>query len=161
MKKKILLLVLSFVIILGLTGCNAKEKVFDKGNFKITLTDEFKEDTYQNATYYFASNKAALTVLRESFEDLKQINLDSESTLDDYAKAVLSANSKNIEVKKESSFYYFTYDSTVNENQYYYLSALVKGKDGFWLINFFGRYSDRKSLEKQFIKYAKSIDVSK
>jgi len=159
MKKKFLFLVLVFVMALGLVGCSANDKVFDKNDFKITLTDSFKEDSYEGFNYYFISSKSALTVLKESFTDLEQINLNSDSSLDDYATAVLKANNKNIEVKKETNFYYFTYDATINDNKYYYLSAIVKGKDAFWLINFFGMYNDKDTLETEFLKYAKTIEV--
>ena len=159
MKKRILLLVLAFITLLGFTGCTPKEKVFQKNDFKITLNDSFKEDTYEGTNYYFISDKSALTVLKESFKDLNQINITSESSLDDYADAVLSANNKEIEVIKEKDFYYFVYDSTINNNKYYYLSVIIKGKDSFWLINFFGNYEDKDTLESEFLKYAKTIEV--
>ncbi len=160
MKKNILLLAFIFLSLLTLTGCNTKDKLFKKDDFKITLNDSFKENTYEGVNYYFISKKSGLTVLEESFDDLAKINLSDESTLDDYANAVLVANNKNVKINKENDFYYFTYDSTTEDDRYYDMSALYKGENGFWLLNFFGKYDDRKSLEKEFLKYAKSVKVN-
>ncbi len=159
MKKNLLFLTLLLIFLVGLTGCATKEKLFNKDNFKITLTDAFKEDDYKGASYYFISKKAGVTALEESYEELAKINLNSESTLDDYANAVMEANGKVIKMNKEDNFYYFTYDSTTENDRYYDMSALYKGKDGFWLLNFFGKYDDRKELEEEFLKYAKTVNV--
>ena len=159
MKKKIIFVTLILAFIFVLTGCTPKEKIFDKKEFKITLTEEFEEDKLEGYNYYFTSKKSALTALKETFTDLEQIQINSESTLDDYANAVLKANNKEIEAKKEADFIYFTYDSVVQENKVFYLSVMKKGKDGFWLINFFGLYENKDTLEPEFLKYAKTINV--
>ncbi len=159
MRKNLLFLILLFIFLVGLTGCATKEKLFNKDNFKITLTDAFKEDDYKGANYYFISKKAGLTVLEESYDELAKLNLSSESTLDDYANAVMEANGKNIKINKEDNFYYFTYDSTTENDRYYDMSALYKGKNGFWLLNFFGKYDDREDLKNDFLKYAKTVNV--
>ena len=146
----------TLIFLFALVGCTANEKVFDKGDFKITLTDEFKEDSHETVTYFFLSNKIGVSALRESFDDLAIVGLDSESSLEEYTNAVLRANEKNSEFKKEDNFYYFTYDSEVDGTTYHYLSALFKGENNFWLVNFFGL---KNNLEKTFLEYARTIKV--
>ena len=158
MKKKLFLFSL-IILAFFITGCQKKEKLFEKNDFKITLTDDFKEDTYEKANYYFISNDAAVTALKESFELLSQIDITSDSPLEDYANAVLKANNKDEVLIKEDGFSYFTYTNEVNSNTFFYISVLKKGKDGFWLINFMCLDKDKNNKKDEFLKFAKSIEV--
>ena len=158
MKKKILLISLILMSIL-IVGCAKKEKEFKKSDFKITLTEDYKEDSVKEATYYFASSNTGVTVLKETFELLSIIDITSESSLEDYGKAVLKANNRNNELIKENDFIYFTYDNSINSNKFYYVSVMKKGKDAFWLINFFCLYEDKDKYEQEFLRFARTIEV--
>ena len=155
--KKLLLTILIFLFTLTLTGC-AKQKEFEKDDFKITLTDEFEEKEQEKMTYFFKSDSIGVAILKEKFEDLKEINLDENSTLEEF-KDIVIRKSKNSKVKKEQDFYYYTYISTINNVTYYYFTAMFKGKDGFWLVNFFTLKENAGKLEKEFLKYAKSVQI--
>ena len=160
MKKKVFLL---FLVILSLfiVGCTKKEKTFDKGAFKIVLTDDFEEDYYKQVNYIFMSNDSTITALKENYEILKTVNINEESSLEDYAKAVLKANNKEAIIIAEEGFSYFTYDTMVNSTKFYYLSVVKKGKDGFWLINFMCLYEDKDKLKDDYLKFARSIEIKK
>lgn len=158
MKKGIFLLFLA-IFSLFIVGCTKREKMFDKGDFKIVLTEDYKEDIYKDINYYFMSNNSSVAVLKEDFELLKKVNLTSESTLEDYAKAVLRANNKEAIIVTEENFSYFTYNKTINAVKFFYLAAVKKGNDGFWLINFMCLDKDKDKLKDEFLKYARTIEV--
>ena len=159
MKRTLLVCGIVIVAIIGLVIYTKMTKTFTKQDFKITLTNEFKEDNYKGVNYYFISRNSGISVLKEKFDDLKEIELDSESSLDDYAKAVLSANNREARINENKGFYYFTYDDENGNERYYYMTTLFKGEDAFWLVNFFGKYEDRESLEMDFLRYARTINV--
>ena len=158
MKKGIFLLFLA-IFSLFIVGCTKREKMFDNGDFKIVLTEDYKEDIYKDINYYFMSNNSSVAVLKEDFELLKKVNLTSESTLEDYAKAVLRANNKEAIIIAEENFSYFTYNKTINTVKFFYLAAVKKGNDGFWLINFMCLDKDKDKLKDEFLKYARTIEV--
>ncbi len=158
MKKGIFVLFLA-IFSLFIVGCTKREKMFDKGDFKIVLTEDYKEDIYKDINYYFMSNNSSVAVLKEDFELLKKVNLTSESTLEDYAKAVLRANNKEAIIIAEENFSYFTYNKTINTVKFFYLAAVKKGNDGFWLINFMCLDEDKDKLKDEFLKYARTIEV--
>lgn len=155
--KKLLLSLIALSFIFSLTGC-VKEKKFKKEDFEITLTEEFEEKEQEKMTYFFKSDSVGVAILKEKFENLKIIELDENSPLEDY-KNIVVRKSKNSNVKKEKDFYYYSYISTINNVTYYYFTAMFKGKDAFWLVNFFTLKENAKKLEKEFLKYAKSVQI--
>ena len=56
------------------------------------MSDNFTEKELVNATVYYLSNDAIFMGLKENFTDLETIGINSESTEDDYASAVLENN---------------------------------------------------------------------
>lgn len=152
--KKLLLTILLVTLLIPLSGCTSR-KTFDKNDFKITLTNEFIEGKKAKINYFFKSNDVGVAILKEEFENLKISNLDKDSTLEDYRDLIANQNSEDIKIKKEKNFYYFSY---TNES-YYYLTAMYKGKDAFWLVNFFTVKENGKKLENTLLKYAKSVEV--
>ena len=95
--------------------------------------------------------------LKENFTDLETIGINSESTEDDYASAVLENNKADYELQKEDSLRYFTYEKEVSGKNYFYLSAVAKSNDSFWLLTFASDVKDRDKYEPLFKTWAKSV----
>lgn len=161
--KKILccLLVVSFLF--SLTACGGvSAKEFTSNGMTITLTSAFKEISVEGYTVCYDSKDVAVFVLKESFSVQEGFG---DLSVDDYAKLVHTANaSKNPSaVTKEGDLTVMEYDFlNQQENQTYsYYSAMFKGPDAFWLIQFACKedlYEDKKDTFIEWAKTAKFAD---
>jgi hypothetical protein len=154
--KKILI---TLLCCLALVGCQptVSDKTYTSHGLTITMSDGFTEKELVNATVYYLSNDAIFTGLKENFTDLETIGINSESTEDDYASAVLENNKADYELQKEDSLRYFTYEKEVSGKNYFYLSAVAKSNDSFWLLTFASDVKDRDKYEPLFKTWAKSV----
>ena len=112
-----------------------------------------------SATVYYEGQKTLFMGLKETFESLSLVGLSKNSTVEEYAEAVIKNNKADYEIQKDDDLVYFTYEKESNGKKYYYLSALVKGSDAFWLTNFACNESDKDKYKSKFIKWAKTIKV--
>ena len=154
--KKILI---TLLCCLALVGCQStvSDKTYTSHGLTITMNDGFTEKELVNATVYYLSNDAIFMGLKENFTDLETIGINSESTEDDYASAVLENNKADYELQKEDSLRYFTYEKEVSGKNYFYLSAVAKSNDSFWLLTFASDVKDRDKYEPLFNTWAKSV----
>ncbi len=151
-----------------------KDKVFDKKVFKdngleITLTDEFEEKTLDLdgvSIKSFDSPRASVVINKDPLTYLKQYNITSKSTVKEYANYITKLNEKrdgkkDIKVNEKDDLYYYTYDyyDKDDKTSYFYMNAFFKGKDGFYVINLFGKSNQREVLEKEFLEYIKSVKI--
>jgi hypothetical protein len=109
---------------------------------------------------YLENDEAGITVAEETFTDLEAIGLNSESTLEDYAAAVMASNDTEYELNNAEDYIYFYYDSTVDGTDYHYMAALFKGNDEFYLINFFCFAEDSEKYDSIFKNWADTIVVN-
>ena len=77
-----------FIVVVALTGNDAEEKTYSNSGFTITMEDGFFEKDLVTATFYYESQNAGISVIKEYFDDLSSLGIDSESSLDDYAEIV-------------------------------------------------------------------------
>ena len=162
--KRIVALILFAVTVFTFTACNnITDEVFEKEGFSITLTSEFLEKEYEN---YFASydSKNILTVvIKEPFSSLEG---SADYTLDRYAELMKASCTKdNItpsEIVKADGVTYFEYSAFNKEKaSYKYLTAMYKGDDAFWTVQFAVALSDYEGFKLQILEYAKSVKVTK
>jgi len=159
MKKK--LLAIFVIALLLVTGCGKSSgKVFDEGNFKITLTENFEKKTLPSATYYYENNKdnIGVTVLLETYDALKAINITKDTSLKEYADIIIK-QMPTATMKTEGNFMYFTYSKAVSGNTYFYMPTMFKGENGFYLLNFFCLEKDKDASMDKFISWAKTVEV--
>lgn len=154
MKKIVKVIVIMFASFL-LFGCE-NGKTFDEGNFKITLGSEFKKDEVIVYEYAYSSYTTRVLVNKDSFDDLSIHNLDENSTLEEYAEVIKKANSYHTNTfTKRNDYIYYSY----TDGDYFYIAAVKKGKDAFWIVNFVCE-KDKSSIYKEdFLKYSDSIEV--
>lgn len=157
MKKKILLLI--GIISILLCGCTEKitEKKYENEYFSITMQDGFYEKDLAAATVYYESPQVILTTLKESFEDLKEINIGENSTIEEYAQAVMENNMTALELQTKDGISYFTYEREINNKDFFYLSSFFKTDDAFWLVTFACFSKEKDIYESTFIDWLNTI----
>lgn len=159
MKNKAIKYFSALLVVILLFGCTSGS-VFDKGDFKITLPDGFKEYNIDGYTYYFEMEEVvAITALKETRDELKDLGLDQNSTVRDYMSLVLSTNGKDSSYIVEKNFVYYTYSETIEGDEFYYNTYAFASKDAFWLVNMMCYKKDQSKYEKEFFKWAESIEV--
>lgn len=163
MKKRILMLIVLFGIGFVLSGCLAsQDKVFTIDDLQITLTDDFKEtDQDEGFTAYFESNTIGVAIMKETFASLEVIDLNSESTIEEYIAAVQSAGNVSYEIQNKDNITYFTYESEIDGTNFYYMTAFYKGNDAFWIVNLFCEETNKSELENSLMNFAKSVKFIK
>lgn len=169
MKKNVVKIVLSvvagliaFVIVFALFSdlSTQGEKVYSSNGFTITMDDGFYEKELLSATVYYEGEKAGLSVLREYFTDLEEIGIDENSSLDDYGEVIASINKvdDNFETLNDSIKYY-TYEQSVSGKDFFYMAAITKGTDSFWLMNFFCETKNKDTYFPKFEKWLQTVKV--
>jgi len=159
MKNKFLKLFLSLILVLALCACGKSEKTFEEEGFKITLTNEFAKKDLENFTYYYQSLTSFVTALNEPMTTLEYLGLSNASTVEDYLTEVASANKKEADIKTRNNYAYFDFESTTDNNTFYYLCAAYKSDNGFWLLNFGCKAEDKDKMSEQFLTWADSVEV--
>ena len=155
-----LLLIAILVCAMLLCGCSelpfnlpenavvATPKTFTKDGMSITLTDGFSESTQEGFVAVYNRSNAKLdqtgyietvTVKKDSFDSLSDLNITADSTLIDYAQAVMEANQLGgLEVKTayDGEITYFTFNNLPDTALH--VATVFKSADAFWLIQFSG-----------------------
>lgn len=146
---------LIFTAITLLSGCEStelKEKTYSSRGFSITMEDGMVEKDLASSTVYFEGQRVLVSGIKETFEALEVIELSKDSTIEEYAQAVLANNKAEYEIKTDGDLKYFTYENEFSGKPFYYFSAFVKGSDAFWLVNFACETSNKEEYNPYFIK---------
>ncbi|MDL2289459.1 hypothetical protein LJB83_01705 [Clostridia bacterium OttesenSCG-928-F22] len=159
-------LLLLFILLLG-TGCSSNqddktEKTFTSNGFSLSLPSNYSVVNQQGATSSFEGPRVAVTALKEPFALLLEKGITAESSLSDYATAVLQANNMNdvtFESSEEGNYVFCSYPATSDGDEFFVLGVMVKGTDAFWTCNFICRTENRSAYETKFHEWAKSIQI--
>lgn len=161
--KKFLALFLAIVTIFSLAGCSsmnpieAEEAVFSSDGLEITLTEAFKEASFEGYTVCYDSLTVAVFALKEEFSTLG--DFASDMTVEEYAEMVCMANAASNMVQTTIdgvTCAEYSYDDEEAGSTYKYLATMFKGPDAFWLIQFSCDSSNYDEYRPYFIKWAKS-----
>ncbi len=158
MKKRLFRIFSLFLVLLLIVGCS-NTKVFEEKDFKITLSNSFKKGELESVTYYYESDEALVTALKESFEDLSIVGISKDSTIEDYVKLIIESNEKDDHYELKGNYAYFEYEATVDGSDFYYIAVTYKGKDAFWLVNFMCTKEDKNNYKNKFLDWADSVEV--
>ena len=166
MKKfKYLIVVLVAILLSG--GCSFNEEesnnkqYYDNG-FSITLPSDFYKKDLASVTVYYESEYAIVTALKESFTTLETVGLNSNSSIEDYAKAVIKNNKQDdadLQLSEDGNFAYFVYEKEVSGKEFYYTAVVYKADDAFWLVNFACEDKNKEEYSEKFIDWASTIEV--
>lgn len=152
--KTLLVVAFSFMLV----AC-AQDVTYESNGFEITMGEGFYEKDLVSATAYFESQEAIVTALKETYESLESVGITEESTIEDYANAVLTQNQASYDLKTDENLTYLTYESEVSGKDFFYLSTFYKSDEGFWLVSFACEEEDKEEYEPLFIKWAKTVNV--
>lgn len=162
--KKIISLLMCALMLVSLASCNnITEEVFTKDGFSITLTSEYREREFENYFVSYDSKNILVAVIKEPFSAFENFG---DYTLTQYADLMkLNCTKDNItpsDVTEKDGVTYFEY-SFFNKDgvSYKYLTAMYKGDDAFWTVQFAATLSDYEGFKVQMLEFAKSVDVTK
>jgi len=160
--KKILSCMLVVLLLLSFAACGSNSvKEFTSNGMTITLTDGFKKTNYEGYTVCYDSKDVAVFVLKESFSLQEGL---SDMSVDDYAELVKSANAskKPSAISKKNGLTSMEYKFlNEEENQTYrYYSAMFKGPDAFWLVQFACKEELYDAKKDTFIEWAKTVEFA-
>lgn len=162
--RRIVALILLALTIVTLSSCNnITDEVFEKDGFSITLTSEFIEKQYENYFVSYDSKNVAVFVIKEPFSALEGFE---DYTLGRYAdlmkKNCTKDNVTPSEITEADGVTYFEYSFFNKEGvSYKYLTAMYKGDDAFWTVQFATPISEYEGFKLQILEFAKSVKVTK
>ncbi len=162
--KKILALLMCALILVSLAACNnITDEVFEKDGFSITLTSEFAEKAYENYFVCYDSKNIAVFVLKESFSSLEGFENYSLTEYADLMKLNCTKDGNTpSDITVVEGVTYFEYSFFNKEGESYkYFTALYKGDDAFWTVQFASPLSGYEGFKAEMIEFAKSVDVTK
>lgn len=166
--KKIMTAAIALILAISLTACgnlldvrNAKEKTFDSNGLKITLTEAFKESEAEGFDVVIDSLSVALFAVKEPFDSFEGFG---DLSLEEYADLVYQANSSKTPKEFEENdgvlcmeYNFYNEETKIN---YSYLSAVFKGPDAFWTVQFACDEKKYEDLKPDFIKWFKTVEIS-
>ncbi len=159
--KKILAVTLAILsILIGLTGCGMEEKTYSKSGMSITLPGYFYEKELMTYTYYLESIDSIVLVIKETFDYLENNSeFNSNSSLTEYANAVITNNKLDSEVERrqDGKYEFFNFEKTVDGKDFFYLATVYKSQDSFWLIQFACLTKDKDTFMPQFLEWADTV----
>lgn len=163
LKKQRMGLFILAICCLFLGGCfnkEVKQKEYSSHGFHIKMDEGMIEQDIATSTATFTNTETVVTALKEEFTLLESIGINKDSKIEDYAKAVIENNKENYELKEKDNIHYFEYEKTVSGKNFYYLSAVYKSSDAFWLVSFACEKNNRSTYEKTFLEWAKTVTFS-
>ena len=162
--KKIIALLMCALTLVTLSSCNnITDEVFEKDGITITLTSEFIERSYENYYVSYDSKNIAVFVIKEPFSALKGLE---NYTLSEYAELMKLNCTKDGNLPNDVAVIdgvtYFEY-SFFNKDgtSYKYFTAMYKGDDAFWTVQFASPLSGYEGFRAQIVEFAKSVKVTK
>jgi hypothetical protein len=140
------------------------EKIFQKSGLSINLANDFREKEVLEYTAYYSSEKMIVLTLKVEFSefDVDKWN-PNESSCYDYAEKIATEYKdlypSTTEIITDEELIYFTFDFEKNGKIYKYLLATYKANDAYWQVSFGCEKRNYDKLQKDMIRYAKSVSI--
>ena len=151
-------------LVLGLMGpissrmANNEPKTFTADGLTITLTAAFEPQEYEGFTQCYEGSGTAVMALKEEFSLISGFG---DYSLEEYGLLVIESNGlEDTALKLNENVTYFTYTTDLGDGDvYFYMAAVYKGSDAFWLIQFAAPAAQQEKYESQFLEWASSVVV--
>lgn len=143
---------------LPMTIAKNQPKDFTAEGMQITLTAEYRQVSLEGMTVSYERDDSAVLALKEPFTLMDGF---AECTLEDYFQMIRQANGMDDTTKLQQSqgVNFFEYRSEVDEegSVYYYLCAIYKGPDAFWMVHFSCPATKADDYRDDFLSWAGSV----
>ncbi len=158
--KKTISVFLCVIFILSLTACSSDgNRVFGGDGFSITLPSDFKKTENGEASEWHAENgKCVVSVVEDKFSDLENEAITEESSVYDYLSEIINKNNINTELSGSETTS-FSYDISIDGNDYRIFCYAFKGSDAFWIFSFASEKDNFDSLIGKFAEWTATVKV--
>lgn len=159
--KKVVSIVVVFVMLLGLLcGC-ASEQQFTKEGLTITLNSTFKDESTssyaEGKAFFYTSRSCAVMGIRDDRAQLE--TLLGELTLEEYGNLIIELNDLDGTMSQRDGLWTFTYTASVDNADYTYLSAVYEAADSFWTVQVYCGTDNYGKLADTMFGYLKTVTV--
>ncbi len=150
-------IIIIIILIIILTGCS-DNKTYKNNGISITMMKGLYYKNHETASIYYENDEIFIIGLEEKFEDLFELDINKETTIEEYATEVFVNSGQKYDLIIDDNLYYFTYEYEIDNHTYYYVSTLHKSNKGFWVCNFVCEKKNKDKYHNLFINWAKSIE---
>lgn len=136
------------------------EKTFDMEDYRITLTEKFREsDAPTDTDWLLDGLDICVMGSHESRNDLEMVGIEIES-LDEYITLWIEANAEsNISGPYEyNGLQYAEYADTVAGTQFSYMAVFYESSDSYHVITFWCVTEDYPDEKLQFLTWAQTVE---
>lgn len=145
--------IFGFVLTRGLFSAKTPEaKVFTKGDFQITLTEAFSEETQPGMFATYSSKTAIVFAVRE------EISLVGDISLEEYSRLVMEVNGyADKEMAQKDGYCWFDYIDAPQGEDIYYMVACYRTEDAFFVVNFATPAVNQAGMHDTFHQWAATV----
>ena len=161
--KRIAILMAVLMLTLSLASCGLMgEKTFTKDGISITVKGFFTEQNELNEEYdlILISPDAGIMILKETFDEFASVALDTNMSVKEYAKIVMTGNTLEGDPIEEDGMTYFVYTEDVDGTEFTYMGFCYRGTDAYWLVQIYCPTEDYETKKPEMMEWAKSVSFS-
>lgn len=135
-------------------------QTFSKGDYSVTLTREFEEDTFDDLYLGVFRDDVGILVYRYTEEELAAVVGESDSTL-----GYMQNLAEYFQLDRSDACWgsggmaCLEYTSEVDGDTWYYYDVLQMKGDILWLTEFFGPEEQADAYAEDFAAWAKTINI--
>lgn len=159
--KKIAILMAVLMLTLSLASCGllGGEKTFTVDGLSITVKGMFSEQNDLNEAFdlILISPEAGVMILKETFAEFEEADLDTDMSVKEYAEIVMPGNSLSGDPTEKDGLTYFTYTAESEGTNFTYVGFCYRGADAYWLVQMYCPTEDFEATKPDFITWAKSV----
>jgi hypothetical protein len=155
---KRILTVVALALVAGLTACSlVGDQTYSSHGMNITMGRGFKETSQVAYTVTWEGSDSMVIALKEEVATLEPLGVTMDSPISDYLELVKANAMLDSPIATAGDLTYFTYEKTVENQDFYYLAVGLKAPDAFWLVQFAGLQSNKDKLTERFLGWAGTI----
>lgn len=159
--RKVVSLVVAFVMMLGLLCSCASAQQFTKDGLTITLRSTFQDESAspyaEDMSFLYTSRSCAVMGVKDDRAQLEA--LLGELTLEEYGSLIIELNELGGTMSQREGLWTFTYTATVDNVDYTYLSAVYETDANFWTVQVYCASDDYAKLADTMFGYLKTVTL--
>ena len=155
--KKLLTVLVCLLMVLAMAACSKKEtiKEYTDGHIVLQLPDDFTEYKEEGFDYCLERNDALVMCSHASQAFLDDNNV-GDVEIDEFT-GFFTEGEELVLSEKKDGYNLLAYKYTDEAGEQYYLVAVYKCNDGYWLVNFVCFSEDLPKYESVFQEWAGKV----